>query len=414
MFNIYRKDIAFAGKTLTLETGKIARQADGSVMATLGGTAVLCTVVGARSIKEGQDFFPLSVHYQEKTYAAGKIPGGFFKREAKPSEKEVLTSRLIDRPIRPLFPKNFLNEVQVIATVVSHDMENDPDIVAMIGCSAALTISGIPFMGPIAGARVGYKDGAYILNPTLDEMKDSVLDLVVAGTQEGVLMVESEAKELPEDIMLGAVMHGWHGFQPVIDGIIALAEMCAKEPWDIPETPDAIAKMADAMKKKYAKDVEKAYAIQQKQDRYAAVGEVRKTAVAAFLNEEDGITENVIAAKFKGLESDVVRGAILKTGQRIDGRDTKTVRPIVAEVGISLAHTAPLCSPAARRRHWSSRLWEPARTNRSWTRWTANTASASCYTIISLPTPLVKREEWARRGGVKSATGSSPGGRSIR
>ncbi|MCB9989004.1 MAG: polyribonucleotide nucleotidyltransferase [Rhodospirillales bacterium] len=334
MFNVYRKEIEFAGRTLALETGKIARQADGAVMASLGGTSVLCTVVGAKSVSPGQDFFPLAVHYQEKAYAAGKIPGGFFKREARPSEKETLTSRLIDRPIRPLFPKGFMNEVQVIATVVSHDMENDPDIVAMIGCSAALTISGIPFMGPIAGARVGYKDGKYLLNPTLQDMEGSELDLVVAGTTEGVLMVESEAKELPEDVMLGAVMHGWEGFQPVIGAIIDLAEMCAKEPWDVPETPEAITKMADALKKKFAKDVEKAYGIVDKQERYAAVGEVRKAAIEAFLDEENGLTENVVTAKFKDLESDVVRGSILKTGKRIDGRDTKTVRPIVAEIGV--------------------------------------------------------------------------------
>lgn len=334
MFKVYRKEIDFGGKKLVLETGKIARQADGAVMASIGGTTVLCTVVGAKSVKAGQDFFPLSVHYQEKTYAAGKIPGGFFKREGRPSEKEVLTSRLIDRPIRPLFPKGFLNEVQIIATVVTHDLENDPDIVAMIGCSAALTISGIPFMGPIGGARVGYKNGQYLLNPTREEAEGSELDLVVAGTNEGVLMVESEAQELPEDVMLGAVMHGWKAFQAVIDGIIGLAEMCAKEPWDVPQTPDHIKKMTTDMKAKFAADVTKAYAIREKQARYEAVGNVKKAAVEAFLNEEEGLTEQVIVSCFKELESDVVRGDILKTGARIDGRDTKTVRPIVAETGI--------------------------------------------------------------------------------
>jgi polyribonucleotide nucleotidyltransferase len=334
MFKVYRKEINFGGKKLILETGKIARQADGAVMATMGGTTVLCTAVAAKSVKAGQDFFPLSVHYQEKAFAAGKIPGGFFKREGRPSEKEVLTSRLIDRPIRPLFPKNFLNEVQVIATVLAHDMENDPDIVAMIGCSAALTISGIPFMGPIGAARVGYKDGSYILNPTLAEMETSDLDLVVAGTQEGVLMVESEAQQLPEDVMLGAVMHGWNAFQPVINTMIELAEMCAKEPWDIPETPDHIKKLTDDLKKKYQSDLSKAYKIVQKQDRYAAVGAVRDQAIEALKNDEAGITEQVITAKFKELEADIVRGNILETGTRIDGRDTKTVRPIVAEVGV--------------------------------------------------------------------------------
>ncbi|MAE51355.1 MAG: polyribonucleotide nucleotidyltransferase [Micavibrio sp.] len=334
MFNVYRKEIEYAGKTLTLETGKIARQADGCVLATIGETTVLCAVTGAKSVKEGQDFFPLSVHYQEKTYSAGKIPGGFFKREARPSEKETLTSRLIDRPIRPLFPKGFLNEVQVVLTVISHDLENDPDMVAMIGASAALTISGIPFMGPIGGARVCYKDGEYLINPPMQDVADTDLDLVVAGTKEGVLMVESEAQELSEKIMLGAVAAGHKAYQPVIDGIIELAEMCAKDMWDLPETPDHIEKLSDDIKKKFGKDVEKAYAIQDKLERQTAVGEVRKAAIEAFLDEEKGIDENLITSKFKGAEADVVRGSIIKSGKRIDGRDTKTVRPIVSEVGV--------------------------------------------------------------------------------
>ncbi|MCC6598884.1 MAG: polyribonucleotide nucleotidyltransferase [Alphaproteobacteria bacterium] len=334
MFNVYKKEIEFAGKTLTLETGKIARQADGAVLATIGETSVLCAVVGAKSIKPGQDFFPLSVHYQEKTYAAGKIPGGFFKREGRPSEKETLTSRLIDRPIRPLFPKGFLNEVQIIATVVSHDLENDPDMVALIGCSAALTISGIPFMGPIAGARVSYKDGQYIINPAMSEVGETELDLVVAGTNEGVLMVESEAQELSEEIMLGAVKAGFEAFQPVINGIIALAEMCAKEPWDVPETSETLKKLESNIKAKFAGDVAKAYGITDKQSRYTAVGAVRKEAIEAFLDAENGIDESIITAKFKSLEADVVRTQILKTGKRIDERDTKTVRPIIAEAGV--------------------------------------------------------------------------------
>jgi polyribonucleotide nucleotidyltransferase len=334
MFNIYRKEIDFAGKTLVLETGKIARQADGSVMATMGQTSVLCTVVGAKSIKEGQDFFPLSVHYQEKTYAAGKIPGGFFKREAKPSEKETLTSRLIDRPIRPLFPKEFLNEVQIIATVVSHDLENDPDIVAMCGCSAALTISGIPFMGPIGGARVAYINGELAVNPTMSEMKDSSLDLIVAGTQEGVLMVESEAKELTEEVMLEAVALGQKAYASVIDGIIDLAEMCAKDPWPVPETPDLIKKLETDIKSTFEDDVRKAYSIKDKAARRDAVDAAKKAAIEKFASEENGITEQTVVGKFKSLEGDVVRGNILKTGKRIDERDTKTVRPIVAEVGI--------------------------------------------------------------------------------
>ena len=334
MFNVYRKEIEFAGKTITLESGKIARQADGAVLASMGDTVVLCCVTASKTVKEGQDFFPLSVHYQEKTFAAGKIPGGFFKREARPSEKETLTSRLIDRPVRPLFPKNFFNEVQVIATVISHDLENDPDIVAMIGCSAALTISGIPFFGPIGGARVAYIDNKYVINPTVQEMPNSELDLVVAGTAEGVLMVESEASELSEEILLGAVMEGWKAFQPVINGIIGLAEMCAKDPWDIAETPEPIKKLEEAIKSKYADDVSKAYGILNKQERRDAVDAVRKTAIEAFTDEENGIDANIVTSKFKSLEADVVRGQILKTGNRIDQRDTKTVRPIVAEVGI--------------------------------------------------------------------------------
>ncbi|MFN3701251.1 MAG: polyribonucleotide nucleotidyltransferase [Alphaproteobacteria bacterium] len=334
MFNVYRKEIDFAGKTLTLETGKIARQADGAVLATMGETTVLCCVTAAKSIKDGQDFFPLSVHYQEKTYAAGKIPGGFFKREARPSEKETLTSRLIDRPIRPLFPKEFLNEVQVVATVISHDLENDPDMVAMIGCSAALTISGIPFMGPIGGARVGYVDGKLVVNPTMQEVKDSKLDLVVAGTQEGVLMVESEAHELDEKTMLDAVMFGWKSFQPVINGIIALAEMCAKDPWDVPVTPDHITKLVTEMSKKFAKDVEKAYGFTDKMERHAALAKVKEAALESFIDEENGIDKSIVSANFKTLEADVVRGQILKTGKRIDTRDTKTVRLIISEVGV--------------------------------------------------------------------------------
>jgi len=334
MFNVYRKEIDFAGKTISLETGKIARQADGAVVATMGGTSVLCTVVGAKSQREGQDFFPLTVNYAEKAYAAGKIPGGFFKREAKPSEKEVLTSRLIDRPIRPLFPKGFYNEVQVIAMVLSHDLENDPDMVAMIGCSAALTISGLPFMGPIGAARVGYINDEYVINPTLQEMEESNLDLIVAGTSEGVLMVESEAQELDEATMLAAVKAGFDGFQCVINGIIDLAEMCAKEPWDIPEADKAIEKLGAAIKKDYAKKLEKAYTIKDKQERVAAIGALRDEALEKHVDEDKGFDKNTVTSKFKGAEADVVRGQILKTGGRIDGRDTKTVRSIVSEVGV--------------------------------------------------------------------------------
>src|SRR5215467_5262267 len=237
MFQVYRKELDWGGRKLVLETGKIARQADGAVLATYGETTVLCTAVAAKTARPGQDFFPLTVNYQEKTFAAGKIPGGFFKREGRPSEKETLVSRLIDRPIRPLFVSRFLNETQVVCTVLSHDLENDPDIVALVGASAALTISGIPFLGPIGGARVGYIDGQYVLNPRLDQMEKTALDLVVAGTTEGVLMVESEAQQLTEEVMLGAVMFGHKNFQPVIQAIIGLAEVAAKEPWDLPKAP---------------------------------------------------------------------------------------------------------------------------------------------------------------------------------
>src|SRR5690349_9713587 len=250
----------WGGRKLVLETGKVARQADGAVMATYGETTVLCTAVANKTAKPGQDFFPLTVNYQEKSFAAGKIPGGFFKREGRPSEKEVLTSRLIDRPIRPLFAPGFLNETQVVCTVLSHDLENDPDIVAMVGASAALTLSGIPFMGPIGGARVGYIDGQYVLNPKLDELERSQLELVVAGTGEGVLMVESEAKELSEDVMLGAVMFGHQQFQPVLQAIIELAEQCAKDPWDLPATSPEYDEIKAKLKDAVAGDLQAAYA----------------------------------------------------------------------------------------------------------------------------------------------------------
>ncbi len=333
MFKVYRKEVAFGDQTLTLETGKVARQADGAVMASIGGTTVLCTAVGARGVKEGQDFFPLTVHYQEKAFAAGKIPGGFFKREGRPSEKETLVSRLIDRPIRPLFPSDFYNEAQVVCTVLAHDMENDPDIVAMIGASAALTLSGIPFMGPIGAARVGYINGQYVLNPSLQQQEESVLELVVAGTNEGVLMVESEAKELPEDIMLGAVMYGWKAFQPVIKAIIDLAEMCAKDPWPVSGTPEHLKKLSADLQK-FEKEVATAYSEPQKLLRKSKIDEVKKKAVEALTNEESGVSCKTVEGKFHDLEYNVVRGNILKTGRRIDGRDTKTVRPIVAEVGV--------------------------------------------------------------------------------
>jgi polyribonucleotide nucleotidyltransferase len=339
--NYYRKDISWGGQLLTLETGKVARQADGAVMARLGDTIVLCTVVGSRSVKPGQDFFPLTVNYQEKAFAAGKIPGGFFKREGRPSEHETLVSRLIDRPIRPLFPEGFRNEVQVIATVLSHDLENDPDMVAMVGCSAALTLSGIPFFGPVAGARVGYVDGQYVLNPTAAQRKQSALDLVVAGTAEGVLMVESEAQELPEEVMLGAVTFGHQGFQPVIQGIIELAERAAKEPWNLPEPSAAEAALKARIAELGRAPLAQAYRETQKLVRQEKVAAAKKAVVEQLTAEGTG-TEGA-KALLKDLEADVVRNAILDTGARIDGRDTKTVRPIVAEVGaLPRAHGSAL------------------------------------------------------------------------
>ncbi|HEU0117734.1 MAG TPA: polyribonucleotide nucleotidyltransferase [Alphaproteobacteria bacterium] len=332
MFKVYRKEMDWAGRKLTLETGRIARQADGAVVATLGGTTVLCTVVGAQKAKEGQDFFPLTVNYQEKTYAAGKIPGGFFKREGRPSEKETLVSRLIDRPVRPLFPEDYRNETQVVATVLSHDLENDPDIVAMVGCSAALTISGIPFLGPIAAARVGYIDGQFKLNPIAADMEKSEMDLVVAGTKEGVLMVESEAKQLPENVMLDAVMFGHKNFQPVIDLIISLAEMAAKDPRELQPAPYDKKALQTKLKALIGADIASAYNETQKQPRYAKLDAAKEKAKAAIPAEE--FAANHLAEGIDQLKYDHVRGMILDSGKRIDGRDTKTVRQIVCEVGV--------------------------------------------------------------------------------
>src|SRR5580658_9496567 len=332
MFDVFRKELTWGGRRLVLETGKIARQADGAVMATYGETTVLCTAVAMKQAKPGQDFFPLTVNYQEKTFAAGKIPGGFFKREGRPSEKETLVSRLIDRPLRPLFASGFVNETQVVCTVLSHDLENDPDIIAMIGASAALTISGIPFLGPIAGARVGYIDGQYVLNPTAQQLENSELDLVLAGTQEGVLMVESEAQELSEETMLGAVTFGHKGFQPVIDAIIELAETCAKEPWALAEPLPEKADIEAKLRAEIGPVLEAAYKEQSKQERSNRLDAAKQQAVALF---PDNAAHAELAAKlFKDLEKDIVRGAIIRGDARIDGRDTKTVRPIIAEVGV--------------------------------------------------------------------------------
>src|SRR5215472_251091 len=334
MFDIHRVELDWGGRKLTLETGRVARQADGAVLATYGETTVLAAVVAAKQPKEGIDFLPLTVNYTEKYYAAGRIPGGYFKRERGPTEKDTLTSRLIDRPIRPLFAEGWRCDTQVTVTVLSHDMENDPDIVAMVAASAALTISGAPFMGPIGGARVGFINNEYVLNPSLDEMPESQLDLVIAGTQDAVMMVESEAKELSEEIMLGAVMFGHRHFQPVIEAIIKLAEKAAKEPREL------VAPDHKALEKEILglaeKDLRAAYSIVKKQDRQDAVVAVKEKVMAHFLPEgaEPTYDKVAVAGVFKELEAKIVRWNILDTKKRIDGRDLSTVRPIVAEVGV--------------------------------------------------------------------------------
>src|SRR6516165_1601449 len=331
MFQVYRKELTWGGRPLVLETGRLARQADGAVLVSYGETTVLCTAVAMKSAKTGQDFFPLTVNYQEKTFAAGKIPGGFFKREGRPSEKETLVSRLIDRPLRPLFVPGFVNETQIVCTVLSHDLENDPDIVSMIGASAALTISGIPFLGPIGGARVGYIDGSYVLNPKLAEVPSSQLDLVVAGTAEGVLMVESEAKELPEDVMLGAVTFGHREFQPVIEAIINLAETCAREPWSVPSSMLEQDQIEAQLRETTGPLIEAAYNEQGKQDRSNRLDAAKAQVAELFPDEE----RRAMGLKlFKDVEKEIVRGAILRGGRRIDGRDSRSIRPISCEVGI--------------------------------------------------------------------------------
>lgn len=334
MFDIARVGLEWGGRRLTLETGKIARQADGAVLATYGDTTVLATVVAAKSPREGIDFMPLTVDYQEKFYAAGRIPGGYFKREGRPTERETLISRLIDRPIRPLFADGWYNETQVIVTVLSHDLENDPDVVAMVAASAALTLSGVPFMGPIGAARVGFINNEFVLNPQIDEMTESQLDLVVAGTNEAVLMVESEAKELAEDVMLGAVMFGHRHFQPVIDAIIQLAEKAAKEPRELNVVDDSA--LENEMLGLVEQDLRAAYAIAGKAERHAAVDRVKAKVTAHYFPEgaEPAYDKLRIAKVFKALEAKIVRWNILDTGKRIDGRDTKTVRPILSEVGV--------------------------------------------------------------------------------
>ena len=330
MFDISTIELDWKGLSLKLETGLVARQADGAVTCTLGGTVVLCTVSASREADKGNDFFPLSVHYIEKAYAAGKIPGGFFKREGRPAENEILSSRLIDRPIRPLFHSDFKNETQVICTVINYDGENDPSICAMIGASAAITISGLPFLGPLACARVGYMDGEYILNPTKDEQKESELDLVVAGTRDGVLMVESEANQLDEKIMLGAVQFGFKEFQVVIDKIIELAEKSAKESWKLPEKtkPEFFKKLQDMT----TKEMTPLYKIKEKKKRNESLNEVRKKIIESFCEDSD--EDSLLKDEIKKIEKDIVRSSILKTKKRIDGRGLDDVRAIDVRVDL--------------------------------------------------------------------------------
>ncbi|MEQ1705754.1 MAG: polyribonucleotide nucleotidyltransferase [Rickettsiales bacterium] len=334
MFNVTKKSIEWGGRTLTLETGKIARQADGAVLVTYGNTVVLCTVVAAKKPKADVDFFPLTVNYQEKAFAAGKIPGGFFKREGRPTEKEVLTSRLIDRPIRPLFPDGFYNETQVVCTLLSHDLQNDPDIVALVGASAALTLSGVPFMGPVGGCRVAYVNGEYLLNPTRAELLDSKLDLVVAGTARSVLMVESEAQELSEEVMLGAVSYGHKEMQAVINLIISLAENAAKDPWDFQKpSNEALTAQVRALAEA---DLRAAYKMTGKQERSNRLDEIKADVKAKLGKDsgENGYDDKTLGNQLKKLEQDIVRTDYVQNKVRIDGRGAADIRQIIGEVGV--------------------------------------------------------------------------------
>ena len=332
-FKICRKELNWGGRKLVLETGKLARQAAGAVVATYGKTVVVATVCAAKEVKADQDFFPLTVNYQEKYYATGKIPGGFIKREGKPSEREVLISRLIDRPIRPLFPDAFKNEVQIVCTTIAHDQVNDSDVVAMIAASAALAVSGIPFMGPIGAAKVGYKNGAYILNPTISENKTSDLELAVAGTKEGVLMVESEANELSEDVMLGAVMFGFESFQPVIDMINELKAEAGKPAWEEPQFPAEYDALCERIAKEYGDEYEKAFNIVNKQERLDTLAEIGER-FKASVDPENELEVKYAPEAIEHIMHKTMREKVLSTGKRIDGRDTKTVRPIECQVDV--------------------------------------------------------------------------------
>ena len=332
-FKQCRQEMDWGGRKLVLETGKVARQATGSIIATYGETVVVATVCAAKEAKADQDFFPLTVNYQEKYYATGKIPGGFMKREGKPSEREVLISRLIDRPIRPLFPDAFKNEVQIVCTTLAHDQKNDSDVVAMIAASAALAISGVPFLGPIGAAKIGYKNGEYILNPSIEEQKTSDLELAVAGTQEGVLMVESEANELSEEVMLGAVMFGFESFQPVINMINELKQQAGKEAWEEPKFPEEFEALCARVEKDFAKKYDEAFNEVDKQTRANLLGCLAEE-VKSTVDEENEIEMRYIGDAIEHIMHKTMREKVLSTGKRIDGRDTKTVRPISCEVDV--------------------------------------------------------------------------------
>ena len=414
MFQAQRVEIEWAGRKLTLETGRMARQADAAVHAQYGETSVLATVVAEKSARPGIDFFPLTVNYQERTYAAGKIPGGYFKREGRPTEKETLTSRLIDRPIRPLFIEGFKHETQVVVTVLSHDMENDPDIVGMVAASAALTLSGLPFLGPIARCPRRRRQRPVRAQP--DDRRDGRKRARPRGRRHRRRRHDGgvEAKELPEKQMLEAVMFGHRGFQPVIQAIIKLAEKAAKEPWDF-QPPDK-SKYVEKAKALVEADLRSAFATPEKQKRHelveAASAKVKKELLAA---DADASEQVLLDSVFKGLEQDVVRGDIIRSGKRIDGRDLKTVRPITIR-GARAAARARLGALHPRRDAgaWSSPRSAPARTSSSSTRWRARARSASCCTTTSRPTRSARRAAWARPAGARSATASSPGAPCIR
>ena len=400
----------YGAHEVTIDTGGVARQADGAVIVTMGDTVVLVTAVGQKGAAEGRDFFPLTVNYQEKTYAAGRIPGGFFKREGRPSEKETLTSRLIDRPVRPLFPKGFQNEVQVIATVMSVNPEVDPDIPALLGASAALTLSGMPFQGPIGAARVGFRDGEYLLNPSKSDLDGSALDLVVAGTANAVLMVESEADVLPEDVMLGAVVYGHEQMQTAIAAIQKLAAEAGNPAWDW-QPPVADAALAKAVEKAAGETISAAYQVAEKQTRYAQLADARKEVMAALADEESSNwTADEVSGELARFEKGLVRQRILDGQARIDGRDTSSVRPIDVQVGLLPPHPR-LGAVHARGNSgpWWSPHWARDVMPRSLMPLRASAAILSCCITTSPPTAWVRRGSWAVPSGAKLVTASWPG-----